>query len=433
MVGSAEKLPGEEVPARVGCPGELQRDREGRDDQTEDRRRPGEVTPSGLQVGREREERVHRAQQDDAALLGQKRQPHPGGCRVEPHGAFDDRVTSQQVQRHRAPEGHRPIEQNLARNDHVIGHQGQDQRRDQACCAAVQQPAETPSHEHRAQAVRSRGEASEQLRRSELETHREQCLEEQRMRAKGREERLERVDTGDRRPLPGVDRLVAVEAQRVDVPDAQQPPDRHDGGQQHELVLEPRPWGEARELIGSFPADRDDLARERHRAGRFAAMLVWARVARQASLLQAPGQAVGAPGPGIGEAERDVQVARRDRAAADRVLELAQRADSQVGGVAGREVQARAQLVVRQAPVHRQPENRQGVAVERRERTRQRVPAEGDRPHRPGVMTRPAPSRCPRRDRRSPSPRYRRSPAACGTSRGRATAADAPVCPRALG
>ena len=98
------------------------------------------------------------------------------------------RKASEQDQRERREERHRPVEKDLAGDDHVVGHQRHQQGREQPCAAAVEQPAELVDQVDGRHAHGGRGEALEPVWEVEPKAERQNGLEEQRVRSEDGEE-----------------------------------------------------------------------------------------------------------------------------------------------------------------------------------------------------------------------------------------------------
>ena len=181
-----------------------------------------------MQLRGQRQKRVDRAEQDDAGLLRKKGKPHCRAGGVEPGRPAALRKPSQQDQRERREERHRPVEQDLAGDCDVIGHQRHQEGRKQPCAASVEQPAEVVHQIDRRHAHGGRGEPLESVWQAEPKANRKNRLEEQRVRSEDGEERLEARVVRDRPGLPHVDGLIAVEAKAVEREDAKPGRDRED-------------------------------------------------------------------------------------------------------------------------------------------------------------------------------------------------------------
>ena len=219
MIRAPEELPDEVLLPRLLVPRKLQRERVRRDRHRHDRDRHRQVPDLRVHLGRERDERVDRADDQDARLLAEHGQAHRRARRVEPRRPAGGRPECDEVKRERGEERHRPVEQHLPADEHVVRHQRQEQRRDHAAPAPVEQRADLVDEANRADPEAGREHAAEEVAASEVVAEREQRLEEQGVRPEDREERLELRVAGERRRLSGVHRLVAVVAERVQVPE----------------------------------------------------------------------------------------------------------------------------------------------------------------------------------------------------------------------
>ncbi len=115
----------------------------------------------------------------------------------------------------------------------MVRHQRHEQRREDAGSGAVQQASEQEHDRHGQHAGRGRDRSRCGALDAGEVRHGEDGLEEQRMGAEDREDLLQLGVGGDRGRLAGIHRLVRVEPQRVEIPQAQRAAgdhDRHDEG-----------------------------------------------------------------------------------------------------------------------------------------------------------------------------------------------------------
>ena len=121
-----------------------------------------------------------------------------------------------------------PVQQDLAADDHVVGHQRQHGRCQQAGAHAVEQPSELERREHAQPSEADRSRACEPVALVELVTDRDDRLEEQWMGAEHGEVRRELRVVCDARALAGVHGLVAVVPDIVEMPEAHEEGDDDD-------------------------------------------------------------------------------------------------------------------------------------------------------------------------------------------------------------
>ena len=267
VVGPTEHLPGEEVRARGALAAEHQRERVRRRHGEEGQARQQQVAHPDPGLAAQREVGVCRAEQQRPGLLRQERQPERTARGVEPHGPAGDAVAHQQVQGDAGEEGHRSVEQDLPRDDHVVRHQGEDRGSHQPDPAAVELGPGHPHHHHGADPEGGREQPPGQVGDPVEVEQREERLEQHRVGPEDREVRRQRGVPGDARRLPRVDRLVAVVAQGTQRDHAHPRADGGDGRQRERpgQRLRDRPGQGAREH--PCPGADDGVAAQR-RSGR---------------------------------------------------------------------------------------------------------------------------------------------------------------------
>ena len=235
--GSAHELPGEEVSARPGLSGEQQGERVRGDRDRHDRERDQRGSQPHADLRREREERVDGTAEDHARLLREHREAHRRPDATQPERAARAREADQRAERDRREERLGAVEQHLAADDDVVRHEREHGRCDEPHAHAVEQASQLERREHAERAEHDRRGASEPVALVKLVADRHDGLEEQRVRPEDREERSQLAVVRDSCALARVDRLVAVVADVVEVPEAHHQRDGDDaqeqrGGQQ---------------------------------------------------------------------------------------------------------------------------------------------------------------------------------------------------------
>lgn len=239
VIRTAEHLPEQIALAGPGMPGQPDHqrpDRYLRGQQQEGQEQVPDPHPRGRG---EDEKRVEAAQQDDARLLGQDRGAHHAGPRQQPAEPSGLHIPDHAVERRGRAQGHQPVEQDLPAHHDVVWHDRDQQRGNQAGPGAVEPAPEQVRHAHGGDADGGREPPGRPVRVVHSQHHGQQRLEEQGVRAEHREHRAQRVVAGDGPGRTGVHRLVTVEADGGQLPEAQEYREHHDGCQRQHRERQP--------------------------------------------------------------------------------------------------------------------------------------------------------------------------------------------------
>ncbi len=181
------------------------------------------------------------------------------------------RVAGCAVHREQEERRHRGIEQRLARDDDRVRHQCHEGRGDEPNAAAVQPVSQEVRERDGGEPERDRHQPGRHLAASEVERDAEQELDRQWVSPEDREQPAVHGVAGERRCLPDVHGLVAVEADLAQAPGAQD--EAHDQDSAKHQCHRPSPLGD--DGGARLGDDRPDRHRRRpERAARTDPLLV---------------------------------------------------------------------------------------------------------------------------------------------------------------
>ena len=200
--------------------GEEQRERVGRDHDRHHDQGNRHIAKAHTNGRCEGEERIDRADEQDADLLRQEREAGRASRGVQPCRPVCERVASEQEQRQRREERLGAVQQQLSADENVVRHQRDQHRRHHSRSTSVEGERGAVRQKDRREPGHGGEQAAPHVSAAERERNRDDRLEEKRMRPKNGEQVLQLWNASDRRALARVDGLVAVVPQSIDVPEA---------------------------------------------------------------------------------------------------------------------------------------------------------------------------------------------------------------------
>ncbi len=180
-----------------------------------------QISQAQADRGRQGQEGVDRHDQDDSGLFRQKGQAHacPGG--VEPNRALRGRKAGHEKQGQSGEQRHGAVQEDLAGHDDVIGHERQEEGRQDAGSPSVKEIPEAVDEVDGCHPHPGGYQPPEEIIHPELEDEPQNELEEQWMGAEDREEFPEVRVLGDGGRLSRVHRFVTVEPEGAQSDEAQ--------------------------------------------------------------------------------------------------------------------------------------------------------------------------------------------------------------------